>query len=248
MTFETIALLAAMIFAAAVLYSSVGHAGASAYLAAMALVGVEPAVMRPTALCLNVLVASLVLYQFARVGCFSWSRFWPLAVSSVPMAAVGGAVILPGEYFRPLVGLALLLAAVRLALPDRRDPASSVRFPPLPVALLVGAAIGFLAGLTGTGGGIYLTPILVLARWSDPRTSAGLSAAFVLANSVAGLAGLLSRSPTLPAAVPVWAVAAVTGGLVGSYFGSRRFGGPTLRRLLAAVLVIAGLKFIGVSG
>ena len=247
MTVPTIALLALMIFAAAMLYSSVGHAGASSYLAAMALLNVEPAVMKPTALCLNILVASIATYQFARAGCFSWKLFWPFAVASVPTAYLGGAITLPGEYYRPLVGAVLLVAAIRLLLAKPPAAEEQVKLPPLVLSLVAGAGIGLLSGLTGTGGGIFLTPLLLFMGWAETKASSGVSAAFILVNSAAGLAGLVFKWEPLPSAVPLWAAAAVTGGLVGSHFGSRRFQSVVLRRLLALVLVVAGLKLVVVT-
>jgi len=236
-----------MILAAAMLYSSVGHAGASGYLAAMALLSVEPAIMKPTALCLNILVASIATYQFARAGCFSWQLFWPFAVASVPAAYIGGAITLPGEYYRPLVGAVLLVAAIRLLLAKQPTTEQEVKQPNLIVSLVSGAGIGLLSGLTGTGGGIFLTPLLLFMGWAETKQSSGVSAAFILVNSIAGLLGLLSAWPHLPPAIPCWAAAAVTGGLVGSYYGSRRLQSMTLRRLLALVLVVAGLKLVAVA-
>jgi uncharacterized membrane protein YfcA len=247
LTTETVSLLAVLIFATAMLYSSVGHAGASGYLAAMALLSVDPAVMKPTALSLNILVASIATYQFARAGCFSWKLFWPFAVASVPAAYIGGAVTLPGEYYRPLVGVVLLFAAIRLLF--AKQPAAQPQFkrPSMILRLVSGAGIGPLSGLTGTGGGIFLTPLLLFMGWAGTKQSSGVSAAFILINSVAGLVGHLSGLQHLPSAIPVWATAAVAGGLVGSYYGSRRLRSVTLRRLLALVLVVAGLKLVALA-
>jgi uncharacterized protein len=241
-TVTTVVLLALMILIAAALYSSVGHAGASGYLAAMALMSVDPSIMKPTALSLNVLVASIATFQFARAGCFSWTLWWPFAVLSIPAAYVGGAVTLPGQYYRPLVGAVLLFAAVRLLLAKRPQVESQTRRPPVGVGLVCGAGIGLLAGLTGTGGGIFLTPLLLFMGWANTKHASGASAAFILANSIAGLMGLLAEWPQLPQAIPLWGAAAVVGGLVGSYFGSRRLQSMTLRRILGVVLIIAGLK------
>jgi uncharacterized membrane protein YfcA len=238
-----VTVLPLLIFAAAVLYSSVGHAGASGYLTAMALCGVAPEAMKPAALTLNVFVATIAAVQFSRAGCLSLSLFWPFAASSVPFAFLGGLVRLPGYVYKPIVGGVLLLAASGLIRSPRRDAAPAATRPvPLPLALLSGAGIGLLSGLTGTGGGIFLGPLLLLMGWAEARESAGASAAFNLVNSLAGLAGLFAGFVALPAAVPLWAVAAVAGGLIGSRLGSRRLGGRTLQRFLAAELVIAGLK------
>ena len=229
------------ILVAAVLYSSVGHAGASGYLAAMAFFGVAPEEMRPAALSLNILVATIATVRFCRAGCFSWSIFWPFALASVPFALAGGYLTLPGTVFKPLVGCVLLVAAYRLI---RKPIADATKHIPVWLALVCGAGIGLLSGLTGTGGGIFLSPLLLFMGWAETKQSSGLSAAFVLANSVAGISGVLLRSPYIPSELPYWAIAAVVGGLIGSELGSRHFGNTILRRLLAIVLVIAAGKLI----
>jgi hypothetical protein len=237
-------LLALLFLAAAALYASVGHAGASAYLAAMALVGVVPDVMRPTALVLNLFVASIVVVRFARAGHLPWRELVPLAAGSVPMAFFGGGVELPPELYRPLVAAVLLAAAWRLG--TARAPADDADRPgvPLVAGVAAGAAIGLLAGLTGTGGGIFLTPLLVLAGWTATRDAAGLSGAFILLNSIAGLGGLATSGLVLPPALPLWIAAVVAGGLVGSWLGATRFSVIGLRRALAVVLVVAAAKLV----
>ena len=227
---------------AAILYSSVGHAGASGYLAAMAFVGMPTPMMRPTALVLNLLVASIAAIRFGQAGFFSWRLFWPFALGSIPLAYIGGGITLPGHWYRTLVGLVLWASAVRLWLNLRVG--SSLREPSVPVAIFCGAGIGLLAGLTGTGGGIFLSPLILLMHWAEPRPTGGVSAAFILANSLAGLAGNPASLQQLPAELPLWAGAVVVGGLVGSELGSRRLGTPTFRRLLGVVLIVAGAKLI----
>lgn len=244
MPVSTILVLAVLILLVAFLYSSVGHAGASGYLAAMALMGVAPAVMKPTSLALNILVATITSIQFARAGHFKWRLFWPFALTSIPMAFVGGRISLPGEYYRPLIGAVLWVSAWRLVATAPKADDAGVRPPPIPAALGVGAALGLLSGLTGTGGGIFLSPIILLCGWADPKKTGGVSAVFILVNSIAGILGVLSKVGTLPPAVPVWMVCAGAGGLVGAYLGSKRFKTVTLRRLMAVVLVIAGAKLI----
>lgn len=236
-------LLAVLILAAALLYSSVGHGGASGYLAAMALFGVAPAVMKPTALALNILVSLIATMRFYRVGAFSWRLFLPLIVASVPLAYLGGVLTLPAHLYRPVVGVVLLYAAWRFFVTSRKADYTLAQ-PSLPVLLATGAALGFLSGLTGVGGGIFLSPLLLFLRWAPLRTISGISAAFILANSLAGLAGVLSKGATLPPALPLWGAAAVIGGLVGAEYGSRRLGNAMIQKLLAAVLVIAGLKMV----
>jgi uncharacterized protein len=233
-------------FAAAVLYASVGHAGASAYLAAMALVGVAPATMRPTALALNILVASIVTVRFHFAGQIRWRAVLPFVVGSIPLAFLGGTLVLPPGVYKPLVGVVLLVAAFRLFITAGRAGATAppVSEAPVVAAVGIGGGIGFLSGLVGTGGGIFLTPILLFARWAEARAAAGMSAAFILANSVSGLAGQVASLQALPASLPAWLAAVALGGLVGAELGARRFGTATLRRALAVVLVIAALKLI----
>lgn len=235
--------LGALFFTAAVLYSSVGHAGATAYLAAMALVGLAPDVMRPTALVLNLFVATIVVVRFRRAGHLPWAQLLPLVGASVPMAFAGGLIQLSGEVYRPLVGLILLAGAWRLATRPSGTEATETAIP-VPAGLLAGGLIGLLAGLTGTGGGILLTPILVLAGWARTRDAAGLSGAFILANSAAGLAGVMTGGTALPAGMPWWVLAVVAGGLIGSWLGTARLGILGLRRALAVVLVLAAARLV----
>lgn len=245
MTTNELLLLSLLIFAAAALYSSVGHAGASGYIAAMALFGVAPAVMKPTALCLNILVATVATFRFYRAGCFRWRTFYPFALTSIPFAFIGGALQLPTTIYKQIVGLALLFAAYRLFRRTfAKTDANETHDAPIIVALLLGALIGLLSGLTGVGGGIFLSPVLLLLSWADARRTAGVSAAFILVNSIAGLAGNFASVKSLPTTIPYLAAAALVGGLIGAELGSRRLAGTSIRRLLAVVLVVAGLKLI----
>jgi uncharacterized membrane protein YfcA len=232
----------ALIAAAAVLYSSVGHGGASAYLAVMALFGLPTAVMKPTALVMNLGVAGLGTVRFAAAGLVPWRLLLLICVGSIPAAYLGGLVTLPTRSHRLLLGAVLLFAALRLAI---RQPEQALRPRPsaLPLAV-IGVFFGFLAGVTGVGGGIFLSPLLILARWEEPRRTAGASAVFILVNSAAGLAGHLAAGGSVPAAaLPLTAVALV-GGLVGSWLGARRLVPIAIRRVLAAVLVVAGAKLL----
>jgi uncharacterized membrane protein YfcA len=244
---ETEVLLGVLFFGAAVLYSSVGHGGASGYLAAMALVGVPPALLRPTALVMNVAVSSISLYKFARAGGFDWRLFLPFAAASMPMAFVGGRIHLPVAWFGVLVGAVLLYSAWRLLSETLRTGRTErpVTGPPsIPLALACGAGIGLLSGLTGVGGGIFLSPLIVLMGWGTVRDSAAPTAAFILVNSIAGLVGLLTRNPALPDALPYWVAAVIAGGMIGATLGAKSLGNRAMRRALAAVLVIAGGKMI----
>jgi uncharacterized membrane protein YfcA len=239
-------LLGAAFFVAAVLYASVGHAGGSAYLAAMALVGVAPPTMRPTALALNILVATIVTVRFHMSGHVAWRAVVPFVVASIPASFVGGTLVLPSNIYKPIVGVVLIVAAVQLFRSARQAGAAEqppTQVPVLP-ALLAGGAIGLLAGLTGTGGGIFLTPLIILTGWAGARVAAGISAAFILANSISGLAGNIVMLGSLPTELPFWLGAVAIGGLVGSELGARRFSTTNLRRALSLVLVIAGVKLI----
>jgi uncharacterized protein len=238
--------LAAAFFAAAILYASVGHAGASAYLAAMALLGVAPATMRPTALALNILVATLVTLRFHLAGQVRWRAVVPFLIGSVPAAFLGGALTLPPGIYKPLAGLVLLVAAGRLFMTASRAAATEEPEPRVPALPAVGsgAVIGFLSGLVGTGGGIFLTPLLLFARWAGARAAAGMSSAFILGNSISGLLGNVAAVQSLPASLPLWLVAVAAGGLIGSEVGARRLGTVGLRRALSVVLVVAALKLI----
>lgn len=235
--------LAALVLAAAILYSSVGHAGASAYLAAMALFGVSPAASKPAALVMNVAVAALVTIRFSAAGLVPWRRLAPLVIGSVPAAFVGGVVELPTSLHRVVLGAVLAFAGIRLLWAGPREiPPRPFPGPPLLVG--IGAAIGLLAGLTGVGGGIFLSPLLLLTGWEETRRTAGASAAFILANSASGLVGHWSAGRVVPDGVALLTLVALAGGLVGSWLGARRLAPPILKRLLGGVLVIAALKLL----
>jgi uncharacterized membrane protein YfcA len=242
MTLDTLALLTLAVFVVSLLYSSVGHAGASGYIAVMALASLEPAAIKPTALALNIVVATIGTIQFARAGHFDWRLFWPFALASIPLAFLGGRLDLPADWFRLLVGVVLLLSAAYFSWNPAVDEARGR--PPLAVALGAGGGLGLMAGLTGTGGGIFLTPLLLLAKWAKTRQAAATSALFILCNSIAGLAGNWSSTQRIPAFVAPLALAVVVGGGTGSWLGSRRFAPATIKRVLAAVLVIAGVKLV----
>ncbi|HEX4871699.1 MAG TPA: sulfite exporter TauE/SafE family protein [Nevskiaceae bacterium] len=241
---STLMVLCALLLLAAALYSSVGHAGASAYLAAMALLGVAPAVMKPTALSLNVLVASLVTWRYARAGLFEPRLFWPFALTAIPAAYLGGGWVLPDVVYRQLVGGLLWLAALRL-IATGTPTAAPGGAPRLWLALPAGALIGGLSGLTGTGGGIFLSPLLILSGWALPRQTLGAVGAFVLCNSLAGLAGNARSLGQLPSELP-WLVASVlAGALLGTRLGvSARLPAQRLQQALALVLLIAGAKLL----
>lgn len=242
MTPESLALLCAGFLVVALLYSSVGHAGASGYIAVMSLLSLAPETIKPTALALNILVASVTALQFWRAGHFRRELFWPFALPAVPMAYLGGSLALPARVFSVLLGAVLLYSAWRFMF----EPAAAKQARPLrrPAALASGAGIGLLSGLTGTGGGIFLTPLLLVMGWAQPKNAAAVSALFILMNSASGLAGNFASTRRLPAEIGVLLLVVLAGGLAGSWLGARRLPAQGIKRLLAVVLVIAGLKLL----
>ena len=241
-----VGLLAAGMLVAAFGYAAVGHGGASAYIAAMALAGIAPQEMRPVALLLNIVVSSIATWKFWRAGHFRWRLFWPFATVSVPLAYVGGAITLPGQAYKILVGAVLIYAAWQLWRSGRRgDEMRPVREPPVAWSMLIGAAMGLLAGLTGVGGGIFLSPLLLMLGWAGTKQTSAVAAPFILVNSFAGLAAIfVAKSAFLPDYTWILAVAVLAGGWVGAEYGSRRFANPLVRRVLAVVLAAAGAKMV----
>ena len=241
-----ILMLACGMLVAAFLYSAVGHGGASAYIAAMALAGIAPAEMRPVALQLNVLVSALATFKFYRAGHFRWPLFWPFAVVSIPAAYLGGAITLPGSAYKILVGVVLLYAGWQLWWSARAgEELRPLRRIQVPLAMAIGAVLGVLSGLTGVGGGIFLSPLLLLFGWAGTKQTSAVAAPFILVNSLAGLAAGLVRNPVAPPDYAWWLMAAVlAGGWAGAEYGSRRFANPLIRQVLAVVLFIAGGKMV----
>jgi uncharacterized protein len=242
-------LLPALIFLAAMLYASVGHGGASGYLASMALLHVAPTTMKPAALALNILVSLIAFVQFWRAGHFDGQRFWPFAIASVPCAFLGGLVKLPDQLYKPVLAVVLILAAIRLIIPTKeKEHAKSEqdkdnRLPLIP-SLCLGGGIGLLSGLTGVGGGIFLTPVLLFFGWMKPKEAAATSALFIFVNSLSGLFGHLSKGGTFPQNLPLWAICAVLGGSIGAYLGTKKLPVTAMRPLLAVALVIAAIKML----
>jgi uncharacterized membrane protein YfcA len=237
--------LTALFFAMAVLYSLVGQGGGSGYLASMALVGISTENMRFTALSLNVMVTAISLWKFSGAGYFDRKLLAPFVLASVPAAFLGGAMSLPPAVFKPIVGLTLLWAAFLLF----RKPtggAGNISRPGPGFALRMGtgAAIGLLSGLVGIGGGIFLAPVLILTGWADAKVTAALSSAFILVNSVAGLAGVVSHSPSVPSLLMVWLLVVAVGGWVGSHLGAHKLSPKALQWILAVILVLGGAKMI----
>ena len=242
-----VAILCASFFIVATLYTTVGHAGASGYLAMMALVGLAPAVMRPTALTLNILVAGFTVYRFRQARFFSWSGLWPFLVGSVPFAAAGGIQSLSRGAYHSAMGIVLLLAALYLVLRAiglrTAMPEGVVRVKRLP-AVFMGCVIGFISGLIGVGGGIFLSPILLVLNWAGPKTTAGISAPFILVNSAVALAAGSLTVQTLPRELPLLAGGALAGAFLGTWLGLERLNQKGLLMTLAFVMSLAGLKLV----
>lgn len=230
------------LFLVAFLYSSVGHGGASGYLAIMALLGFAPEVMKSSALVMNLAVSLMSFWGFYRAGFFRWKLFWPFAVASIPLAYVGGTMSLPDDLYKKILAGCLLISIGRMVY-KFSDEQAGRREPALILTLISGGLIGLISGMIGIGGGIILSPLILLMGWATIKETAATSALFIFVNSLSGLLGLyqqggLQFTPELNYAV----MATVLGGLVGSYYGSKKFNLPTLRYLLAAGLIIASLK------
>jgi uncharacterized membrane protein YfcA len=241
-------LLAALFFVVAILYSSVGHAGASGYIAAMALLGFAPEQVRPTALALNLLVGGIGLFRWWRGGHVRWRNVLPFVLASAPAAFLSAQIKLPRESYALLLGLVLLVAAIGVfhhaARAETEDAQSAGRNVPWLPALLVGTSIGVLSGLTGTGGAIFLTPLLLFARWMPTREASGTSVAFVWINSLTGLFGLLHSGQSLPSQLPMWLGVVAVGALIGTQMGLHWLPVRGLRRMLGVVLLIAAAKLL----
>jgi uncharacterized membrane protein YfcA len=245
---DSVLLIALLILVVAALYSSVGHGGASGYLAVLSFFALTPAVMSSTALVLNVLVAGIGTISFLRAGHFSFRRSWPFIVLSVPAAFIGGLMKVTDDIFFLLLAGVLLVAAYRLAVGRQSGGSDTdMRSPSPAVALPVGAGIGFLSGVVGVGGGIFLSPMAMLFHWATAKETAALSAFFIVVNSLAGLAGRMARGEIALEGLAPLILAAFLGGLIGSYFGANKFSSLLLRRLLALVLLSAAVKLIYAS-
>lgn len=240
----TLIVMASLMAVAAALYTSVGHGGASAYLAIMALFGVSAAVMKPTALVLNLIVASFAAFHYIRAGRFNLRLFLAFALISIPAAFIGGKINLPSEIYKPLVGVTLLVAAVRFFWQPKKLAEREPKPPALPVALGVGAALGLLAGLTGTGGGIFLSPVILWFNWEETRKTSGVAASFIVVNSAAGLAGNMSSFARLPPELPVFIAAVAAGAILGTWLGVSKLPRAHVLRALGVVLMFAGAKLV----
>jgi len=241
MTLELIPFLAVSIFIVAMMYASVGHGGASGYLAVMALFSLAPEALKPTALMLNIVVAGVGTYLYLTAKQFSWKVFWPFVVTSIPASFIGGYFSLPPEIYRPALGLVLFFAAWRLFV--RKDRNDYEPNPPAKVfAMLVGAILGFASGIIGVGGGIFLSPLMILLGWARVREVSGIAALFILVNSISGLLGHLSALQHVPDFAPLLAGVALLGGSIGALCGSRHLPVRTILKAMSIMLFMAGGK------
>ncbi|MFN8393749.1 MAG: sulfite exporter TauE/SafE family protein [Bacteroidia bacterium] len=245
MSMDLILLAAGLFLVIATLYSSIGHAGASGYLAVMALLSFPTDSIKPISLVLNIVVAGIAAFRFIRAGYFDLRVFLSFAVASLPMAYIAGAMKLDAHYFKLGAGVFLILSGVVMLLKGYLQPATEEkRRMPLLAALPIGAVVGWISGLIGVGGGIFLSPILILARWTSVKEAGGVSALFILVNSISGLLGNRASLSLLDGSMAWWVAAVVVGGLVGSYLGTKRYGNRVILGCLFLVLVSAGIKFL----
>ena len=237
-------MLTILFFLIATLYASVGFGGGTGYLALMGLFNIDSAIMRPVALALNILVTTIGTYKYARAGYFSWKLFLPFAVTSAPFAFLGGGLNLSGNVYKGIVGTLLFYAAIRLFLTARKASEKASTPPPLWASLFAGAVIGFIAGITGVGGSIFLAPLILLMNWASPKETAGISIVFVLVNSISAFLGYLSHTPSLPIEIICWGIAVIIGGWIGAEYGSKRLPNLLIRRILVGVLLVSSVKML----
>jgi len=240
-------LIALCLMLGAILYTSVGHAGSSVYIAIMSLFGVPAQVIKPTALVLNIIVSSYTSFRYSRAKLFDLKLYVPLAVGAIPMSFLGGSIDLPSEIYKPIVGAILFFAGIMFLFQLNPQGEKEPKHPHVAISVLTGAVIGLLSGLTGTGGGIFLSPLIIFFAWTTVKGASGTAALFILTNSVFGLLGYVtsvSSVTELPDALWLYAIAVVVGALIGTRLGIKQFSNGMVKRALGAVLLIAGTKLM----
>lgn len=240
---ESFILFYCLLFIVAFLYASVGHGGASGYLALMAIFAVSPAIMKPTALLLNLFVSSTSFIQFYRGGHFKWKIFWPFALASIPLSFIGGMMVIESAVYKKILGVLLLIPVLRFFFFKNTNP-KDFHKSNLPLSLAIGGLIGLLSGMIGIGGGIILSPILLLLKWTDQKQTAAISAGFIFVNSVSGLAGQLTKGFEFNNHMLGYVGVAFLGGICGAYFGALKFPQTVLKNVLATVLAVAAYKLL----
>ncbi len=246
MYMDSLFLFCTLLLVVAFLYASVGHGGASGYLALMALFSLAPAVMKPTALLLNLFVSLTAFLQFYRGKHFVWKVFFPLALASVPMAFVGGLVSIDATIYKKILGLLLIFSVIRLLIPTK-NTSQEQKPTHFSGALLMGGVIGLLSGMIGIGGGIILSPLLIFFNWTDQKQTAAISALFIFVNSASGLMGQLTNGIQFSSDMFVYVAVAFAGGIAGAYFGSMKFRQTVMKKVLALVLAVAAYKLLFTS-
>lgn len=229
------------LFIVAFLYSSVGHGGGTGYLALLALFGIAPIFMKSTALTLNVFVSAIAFFSYYRAGYFKWKLVFPFLITSIPFAFLGALLKVNPSAYKIILGIFLLFAVARMLLVPKAISESSNKTPFL-TALAIGAVLGLFSGMIGIGGGIILSPLIILFHWANVKESAAASALFILLNSISGLFGLAISGFTLEPRIIVWIIVGVVGGIAGSYIGSYRLKSGKLKYVLASVLLLASIK------
>lgn len=242
---EPIIILAVVLFLViATLYASVGHAGASGYLAAMAWLSFAPDSIKPISLVLNICVATIVSYKYIKAGYFDRKIFIPVAIASLPMAFIGGSITVDPHYFKLFAGIFLIISATLLMLRQYIKPNTEVNPMPFGYGLMMGAVIGLISGLIGVGGGIFLSPVIIMANWTTIKKASGVAALIILCNSITGLAGHLSSLNKVDSNILYYISAVIAGSFIGSYLGTKLLTNKLIITCLFIVLFSAGLKFI----
>lgn len=235
--------IALLLFLGAILYTSVGHAGASAYIAVMTLFDLPAAVIKPTALTLNIAVSSFTSWRYIKRGLFNKKLLMYLSIGAIPAAFIGGRIHLADTLYKPIIGVLLLFSGLRFIVQSQQgDKTRRAVIPAL--AIFIGLCIGFLSGITGTGGGIFLSPLIIWLGWTAVKSASGTVAAFIFLNSLAGLLGNFSSTSSLPSTLPLFLLAVVLGAAIGTQYGTTRFSHSGIKRALGCVLIIAGIKFL----
>ncbi|AMA49046.1 MULTISPECIES: sulfite exporter TauE/SafE family protein [Flavobacterium] len=226
------------------LYASVGHGGASGYLALMSLFSFSPEIMKPSALVLNILVSSIAFLFFYKLNQFRWNLFYPFAITSIPFSFMGGFFKIETHLYKVILGIILLFVAIRILVKFEKNKDENIKVVPFKKALFIGAVIGFISGILGIGGGIILTPLILLLGWGNIKETAAVSALFIFVNSISGFLGFLANKGSFPSHLTSVILVVFIGGTLGAFYGSAKFNSMTLKYILSFVLVIASAKLM----